>query len=508
MSNTTSNAKSSTVSSSLPATVIASTPQQSLSPKLSTQPGFSIDSSGAITPLRGTSSSTELFTDDATKKPERLSWNDHTEELLAQWGDHASCYKYLHDKSYLYYNNINWWIAVPVGVFSTISGTASVGMSSLVPAEYVDLGQKIVGAVNIVLGVMTGIQSQFRFAQKGEAHQNCSIGWAKLERMIRTELKMPRNNRKDADNFIRQVRNEYDRLSEQSQGMLIPKGAIKKFRAKFGTTPHLEQPDVVGKLRHTVVTKPPIDVPDTSEPVITDHDLAEEDDKQTAILQQIKDMLSESRLVNIGTKDYELPYRQQQGDTSNHKPSYQATHHFADKLPTIKPRKSFLGVPPDPIDIVRDRQSSVKELMKRFERPIDERHNLLPSNIKASAAEKQERAKNNDVTITITPSTLQDQVAVAVVPSVVPEIELIVEKVQEANIPSELSNMDNKAQVFEALHELVDASIRNNDKDDSLKENPKTLDSVVANDVQAAAKQAESLEERQVAPVIDLNDLL
>ena len=357
---------STTSSTTSPPKVSTSSAAKPTTPTSSTKPTLTRTVSTLDpTPLVDTIADTS-FASNSDNRQQRLTWNRDTEELLADWGDLASCYKWMHESAFRKYNKINWYMSIPIIILSTITGTVSVGMASLVPAEYVNMAQQVVGGVNIITGIITTLQNFFRFAQMSEGHFNASVGWNKLERNIRIELKYARRNRKEADGFIKMCRQDYDRLLEQSP--VIPKEIIALFKHTFGKSEDLVIPDICDNLSHTEVTLPtpiatPAIVPVTPaplQPIV--NDVSQE------VLQQIKDILAESRIVPVGYKDSEIPF------TTNRRPSIQSFE--ASLHPTggnerrtidghiIRPRRSFLGVPPPPIKI--ETQQKVSDLRRKF----------------------------------------------------------------------------------------------------------------------------------------------
>jgi hypothetical protein len=259
-----------------------------------------------------------LNADGSTIKS-RLEWTDHTEDLLASWGDVASCYKWLHERAFRKFYTINYWMSLFISVFSIITGSTSLGMQSLVPMDYVSLASKIVGGVNLITGIVTQIQANFRYAQLSESHQNSSIGWNKLERNIRIELKIDRKNRKDAEAFIRMSRAEYDRLLEQSP--VIPEDIIEMFKQKFTKRPTtLVVPDICDNLQHCEITKPSIEDEVILE--VEDDNSNIEDNKQD-LLFQIKQLLADSRIVPMNINDHELPtvLKHKSFGNEHHRPS-------------------------------------------------------------------------------------------------------------------------------------------------------------------------------------------
>ena len=291
---------------------------------------------------------------EPTSLKQKLVWNTQTEELVASWGDIASCYKWLHDQAFRKYNKINYRMSIPVIVLSTVTGTVSVGMQSLVPPEWVNYAQQMVGAVNIITGIITTLQNFFRFAQVSEGHQHASTGWSKLERNIRIELKIDRLYRKDADSFMKVCRAEYDRLLEQSP--VIPKDVLLKFRSKFKHS-SLIRPDICDNLQKTEIA--PVQAPPLEEPILPP--IEEEDpsptmlEEQKIVLDEIKTLLQESRLVPVGVRDADLPRWKQTP----------AAKRSSIDLSYLAPRKSFLGPPKQPI-VIDTGGISVKDRIKQF----------------------------------------------------------------------------------------------------------------------------------------------
>ena len=86
---------------------------------------------------------------------------------------------------------MNYYYSIPIIVLTTITGTISVGMTSLFPANAQQFAQIIVGSVNIVTGIITTLQNFFRYAQLSESHLNAFSGWSRLHRNIMIELNDP-----------------------------------------------------------------------------------------------------------------------------------------------------------------------------------------------------------------------------------------------------------------------------------------------------------------------------
>ena len=65
------------------------------------------------------------------KKDKALEkWTPEQEELLAEWAEKASGYRWLHSRSEKLYRKRNYIFTIPVIILSTLTGTANFAMDS------------------------------------------------------------------------------------------------------------------------------------------------------------------------------------------------------------------------------------------------------------------------------------------------------------------------------------------------------------------------------------------
>ena len=151
------------------------------------------------------------------KKEESIKlWNDSEVQLLKKWGETAASYRLLHDRAYRYYNQSSYMFAVPIIVFSTITGTASFSQT-LFPPKYQPYVPMVIGGVNIFIGILGTLARFFRVDELTEAHRVASVSYGKFSRNITTELSLPPQNRRyNGGDLVEMCRTELDRLIEQS----------------------------------------------------------------------------------------------------------------------------------------------------------------------------------------------------------------------------------------------------------------------------------------------------
>ena len=186
----------------------------------------------------------------------RVRWTSQLEKILIGWADKAIVYKWFHYRSAKKYKKLNYGFTIPCVLLSSILASASfsiTGEGGLIPDQWKEIAQYIIGGVNIIIGALQTLQNFFKFAQNCEAHDSVGKQWFKFYRMINTELSIERNKRKDADDFLKYSRLEYDRLIELSP--TIPGYIIEQFKKEFAHVKDLELPDICNVIEHTVSFK-------------------------------------------------------------------------------------------------------------------------------------------------------------------------------------------------------------------------------------------------------------
>jgi hypothetical protein len=163
--------------------------------------------------------------------PDRdLSWSSALETLIAQEGERCRGYSILHQKSEAYYSKRANCIAIPVIVLSTLSGTASVGSSSLFAGE-TQISSIVIGLVSISVGVMNTISSYYSFARKAEAHRIAYLHYNKLFQSVSIELALPRQERIEPEVLLKDIRVQMERLAETTP--TPPDTILEDFSKRF-----------------------------------------------------------------------------------------------------------------------------------------------------------------------------------------------------------------------------------------------------------------------------------
>jgi len=166
----------------------------------------------------------------ATHRPK--IWHEQQEEILRQWAEIGSCYRYLHDRAHRKFRRQNMCFTIPIILLSTITGTANFAQGSFSTAQqaYIPL---MIGALNLITGMLSTMKQFLQVAELSEGHRGASLSFGKLSRNIRVELSLPWKERStDGADFLKVARADLDRLLEQSPP--VPLDILVTFDKKFG----------------------------------------------------------------------------------------------------------------------------------------------------------------------------------------------------------------------------------------------------------------------------------
>lgn len=161
--------------------------------------------------------------------PGHITWTRRLEEYFAATGEKAHVMSWAHTRAEALYSNRRTFIDLPVIALSSITGFLSVGSSSMFDDR--ELGNVSLGVLSLFVSVLNTMGSYFGWAKKTEAHRIAALHYAKLHRFIKVEMALPREERTAAHDFLKYVKEQYDRLNETSPA--LPEIIIKQFKEKF-----------------------------------------------------------------------------------------------------------------------------------------------------------------------------------------------------------------------------------------------------------------------------------
>lgn len=159
-----------------------------------------------------------------------MEWSEEHENILIDWADKAMCYRWLHAQANRKYAKLTKWFTIPVIIISTLTGTANFAQER-VPDEHVPTFVMVVGAFNIMAGIISTIAQFLKINELNESHRVSSISWDKFYRNIKIELAKNPKERIPVSQMIKFSKEEFDRLMETSP--IIQNDIISRFNKTF-----------------------------------------------------------------------------------------------------------------------------------------------------------------------------------------------------------------------------------------------------------------------------------
>jgi hypothetical protein len=177
---------------------------------------------------------------ELVKAPE-IVWNDAIEKLIKSIGEKSLSLSWLHGRSEKRYYYLNNYLMIPAICLSTISGVGTVGFGQTLEVGYA------MGAVSIIVSIITTLNSYFAFAQRSESHRLTAISYSKLYLQISIELALPRSKRTSVKLFMKMISEQIQRLNETQPQ--VPDAVIQEYNTHFANEPDtIAKPECVNGL--------------------------------------------------------------------------------------------------------------------------------------------------------------------------------------------------------------------------------------------------------------------
>lgn len=180
-----------------------------------------------------------------TPLPDTIDWSGHLEDQFCSVAEKAECYAWNHKRAEAFFTNRAVKLDLPVIILSTLAGVSSVGSGSLFPNNEKTAAVAI-GGVSIVVSILSTISSYFSFARRAEAHKLAQVQYSKLYRDLKIQMSLPRTQRFLPKELLRSVKEEINRLAENSP--LIPEEIVAEFKKKFKEQTDISRPEELNGL--------------------------------------------------------------------------------------------------------------------------------------------------------------------------------------------------------------------------------------------------------------------
>ena len=184
-----------------------------------------------------------------------IHWTERLEEYFVQTGEKANCLAWVHKKSEELFSVRKTFIDLPVIVGSGVIAFLNAGSQSMF--EDARISSIALGVGSLVVGILNTMGTYFGWAKRAEGHRISAINYAKMYRFIAVEMALPREERMTPKDFLKVVKDTYDRLAEISP--MIPPSVIHKFQRRFKKVTDIAKPEEANGLHKIDVYRVPGD---------------------------------------------------------------------------------------------------------------------------------------------------------------------------------------------------------------------------------------------------------
>jgi len=178
-----------------------------------------------------------------------IHWTVKLEEYFASTGEKAHCLAWVHKKAEAMYSNRRTWIDLPV-----IVGSGMIAfLNAASPSMFTDakVASIALGIGSLAVGILNTMGSYFGWAKRAEGHRISAIHYSKLFRFITIELALPREERMNPHDFLKYVKDQYDRLQEISP--LVPLNIVIEFQKRFKDETEISKPEETNGLEKITI---------------------------------------------------------------------------------------------------------------------------------------------------------------------------------------------------------------------------------------------------------------
>ena len=178
-------------------------------------------------------------------------WDASIEKLLQKYCDEAKTRECLHRKAYYHYKGLTTCFALPVIILSAIAGSATFLSKGYKHAE--EIITNTTGGISILVSIISAVASYLQLGETKSKHETAEVSWQHFYNGIKHQLNLKRDMREDPQDYIQNIKMNYDRLFEISpicNKALI--GKVKKDLEKHAG-PGFQIPNYMNGWKHTNV---------------------------------------------------------------------------------------------------------------------------------------------------------------------------------------------------------------------------------------------------------------
>jgi hypothetical protein len=160
-------------------------------------------------------------------------WKYEEMELLKNWMEKASGYRYVLSRSGRYYMARYWYIAIPTFIMSTLASGTSLNSLQVGDKPTVSKEMSVfMTSVTVLSTFLVALQNVLDYRSVAKEHLQLSVMFARYYREISVQLTSDRF-RGDPSTTLKNAQENYNKYIEAASTLMIPNHIIDEYRAKF-----------------------------------------------------------------------------------------------------------------------------------------------------------------------------------------------------------------------------------------------------------------------------------
>ena len=158
-------------------------------------------------------------------------YNTAREKILMGYYQLCKSETWCNTKTSEEYKLKSYFTDIPRIVISSLIGSSALVLEYVKNENIKSYALLAVGCLGITNALIGTLQSFFNLAEKSQIHRQNAKSYNSLADKIKLTLSLPRRDRPDAIQFIDEIKNEYNKIQENS--LDIPSCIVMSFQRQF-----------------------------------------------------------------------------------------------------------------------------------------------------------------------------------------------------------------------------------------------------------------------------------
>ena len=182
-----------------------------------------------------------------------MAWSPSLEQLLAKYCDESQVREALHRKAYYFYKKLLSWFQIPIIVGSALSGSLQ-----FLSKSFPDIENHMVtgtASLSIMVSLLSAVMSYLKIGESMTKNEISLVEWQNFHNTLQHQLSLRRHDRLEPEEFMKWVKQQYDRLFEISPVCNQKFITQTKKKIRKSASEQFQIPNYLNGFEHAVIWK-------------------------------------------------------------------------------------------------------------------------------------------------------------------------------------------------------------------------------------------------------------